>query len=78
MGIGGGTLPVSFFSLPYEVTLSTTYWGTIPELHELIVLAGRGDIAPVVQRYALDDALDAYTAMGDGTLEGRAVVVHEA
>ena len=56
VGIGGGSLPVGFFTIPYEVTLSTTYWGTIPELHELIALAARGDIAPVVQRYALADA----------------------
>ena len=76
VGIGGGTLPVSFFSMPYEVTLSTTYWGTIPELHELIALAARGDIAPVVQRYPLEKAMDAYHAMQDGTLEGRAVIVH--
>ena len=76
VGIGGGSLTMSFFSLPYEVTLSTTYWGTIPELHELITLAARGDVAPVVQRYTLDRSLDAYAAMRDGTLEGRAVVVH--
>ena len=76
VGIGGGTLPVSFFSMPYEVTLSTTYWGTIPELHELIALAARGDVTPVVQRFTLDHAIDAYHAMQDGTLEGRAVIVH--
>lgn len=76
VGIGGGSLTMSFFSLPYEVTLSTTYWGTIPELHELIALAARGAIVPVVQRYTLDRSLDAYAAMQDGSLEGRAVVVH--
>ena len=72
----GGSYTMSFFSIPYEVTLSTTYWGTIPELHELIALAARGDVAPVVQRYPLDRATDAYAAMRDGTLEGRAVIVH--
>jgi propanol-preferring alcohol dehydrogenase len=77
VGIGGGSLTMGFFALPYEVTLSSTYWGTLPELHELIALAARGDIAPVVQRYTLDTALDAYRAMQDGELEGRAVIVHE-
>lgn len=76
VGIGGGSYTMSFFSIPYEVSLSTTYWGTIPELHEVIALAARGDIAPIVQRYPLGRALDAYAAMRDGTLEGRAVVVH--
>jgi alcohol dehydrogenase, propanol-preferring len=77
VGIGGGSLSMGFFTIPYEVTLSTTYWGTLPELHELIALAARGDVAPVVQRYSLDHALDAYRAMQDGKLEGRAVIVHE-
>ena len=74
VGIGGGTLSFGFFSMPYEVTLSTTYWGTIPELHEVIALAERGLITPAVQRYALDDALDAYEDMRNGRLEGRAVI----
>lgn len=78
LGIGGGTLPISFFSIPYEVAVSTTYWGTIPELFEVIALAERGDITPVVHRYPLDDALDAYEAMRSGALEGRAVIVPEA
>lgn len=77
VGIGGGTLSIGFFSIPYEVTVSTTYWGTIPELFELIALAERGDVKPVVQRFALDQALDAYGAMQDGTLEGRAVITPE-
>jgi propanol-preferring alcohol dehydrogenase len=74
VGIGGGTLPFSFFSIPYEVTLSTTYWGTIPELHEVIALAERGLITPKVQRFSLDDAMGAYEAMRSGKLEGRAVI----
>jgi propanol-preferring alcohol dehydrogenase len=78
VGIGGGTLPIGFFSIPYEVTVSTTSWGTIPELFELIALAERGDITPIVQRYTLDQAPDAYAAMRGGTLEGRAVITPEA
>jgi alcohol dehydrogenase, propanol-preferring len=74
VGIAGGTLVFSFFAMPYEVSLSTTYWGTIPELHEVIALAERGLITPTVRRYALDDALDAYEDMRNGRLEGRAVI----
>ena len=33
------SLPVSFFTVPYEVSLATTYWGTLPELYEVIALA---------------------------------------
>jgi propanol-preferring alcohol dehydrogenase len=30
IGIGGGTLPVGFFTLPSEASVTTSYWGTIP------------------------------------------------
>ena len=37
--IGGGTLPIGFFTTPYELSVATTYWGSIPELIEVIALA---------------------------------------
>lgn len=75
MGIAGGTLPVSFFGLAYEASVATTYWGTLPELMEVVALATAGRIRPHVQRFSLLDAPAAYEAMRDGTLEGRAVIV---
>jgi alcohol dehydrogenase, propanol-preferring len=30
VGIGGGTLPIGFFSIAYEVSVATTYWGASP------------------------------------------------
>jgi alcohol dehydrogenase, propanol-preferring len=75
VGIGGGQLEVGFFTVPYEVSIASTYWGTIPELMELLALAMAGRVHSRVQRFALDDALNAYEAMRTGTLEGRAVIV---
>jgi alcohol dehydrogenase, propanol-preferring len=75
VGLGGGTFGFSFFSLPYEASLATTYWGTLPELSEVLDLARRGLIKAHVQRFGLDAAGDAYNALAAGTLEGRAVVV---
>jgi propanol-preferring alcohol dehydrogenase len=75
VGIAGGTLPVSFFSIAYEASVATTYWGSLPELVEVIALASSGRIRPRVHRFTLDDALDAYAAMRSGALEGRAVIV---
>ncbi|CND74656.1 alcohol dehydrogenase [Mycobacterium tuberculosis] len=75
VGIGGGTLPVSFFSVPYEVSLQTTYWGTRPELAEVLDLAARGLVRPDVTEYPLDRAMDAYREMEAGRLTGRAVIV---
>jgi propanol-preferring alcohol dehydrogenase len=69
------SLPVSFFSLPYELAVASTYWGTLPELIEVIALARAHKIRAHVQRFSLDDAPRAYEAMRSGALHGRAVVV---
>jgi propanol-preferring alcohol dehydrogenase len=78
VGIGGGAFPFSFFSLPYEVSLATTYWGSLPELVEVLELARAGHLRAHVERFTLADAPRAYEAMRAGTLEGRAVIVPPA
>ena len=75
VGIGGGTLPLGFFTVPYELSVATTYWGSIPELIEVLALARAGKIRAHVQRFSLDDAPLAYEKMRAGSLRGRAVVV---
>ena len=51
------------------------FWGTLPELHEVIAMARRGLITPHVQRFKLEETLHAYELMEQGQLSGRAVVV---
>ena len=75
VGIGGGEVPLSFFSQPYEVSIATTYWGSRPELVELLALAARGDVSSERTLYSLDDAARAYRDLREGTVTGRAVVV---
>ena len=75
VGIGGGTLAWNFFTMPYEVNFSSTYWGTIEDLHEVVALYRADQIVPSVERYSLDDAVAAYQKMIDGKLNARAVVV---
>lgn len=75
VGLAGGTLPVSFFLPAYEVSVASTYWGTLPELVEVIALASAGRIAAEVHRVSLEDAPGAYADLRAGTLSGRAVVV---
>ncbi|MCD6639950.1 MAG: NAD(P)-dependent alcohol dehydrogenase [Nocardioides sp.] len=75
VGIGGGTYAWNFFGLPYEVNFSSTYWGTIEELHQVVAMYRAGQIVPSVERFSLDNVLDAYQKMMDGKLFGRAVVV---
>ena len=75
VGIGGGTLPVGFFAVPYEASIQTTYWGSRTELDEVLTLAARGLLTPKVTTYPLDKARQAYRDLEAGQLTGRAVVV---
>ena len=75
VGIAGGEVPFSFFSQGYEVNLATTYWGTRPELVELLTLAARGVVHVEHTVYSLDDAAQAYIDLEAGDVRGRAVVV---
>lgn len=75
VGLGGGTHPWGFFSQPYEVCLTTTYWGTRPELVEVLDLAARGLIHAEHTVYPLAEATQAYEDMRQGKVRGRAVVV---
>ncbi len=75
VGIAGGTVPFSFFSQPYEVSIQTTYYGSRTELAELLDLAARGLVHAESTTYSLDDAAQAYRDLHDGKVRGRAVVV---
>jgi alcohol dehydrogenase, propanol-preferring len=75
VGIGGGTLPMSFGTLPIEWSLRRPSWGTLPELHEVVALARAGALDLEVERIALDDAVGGYRRLRDGDVVGRAVVV---
>ncbi len=75
VGIAGGVLPVSFFGVPYEASVQTTYWGNRRELVEVLDLAARGLLSAETTLYTLDDAAQAYQDLTHGTVSGRAVVI---
>jgi propanol-preferring alcohol dehydrogenase len=75
VGIAGGEIPVSFFSQPYEVSIATTYWGSRPELTELLALAASGQISAERSIYSLEHGARAYRDLRDNLVTGRAVVV---
>jgi alcohol dehydrogenase, propanol-preferring len=75
VGAAAGNFTWNFYALPYEVNLTTTFWGTLPELHEVIAMAGQGLIKPHIQRFPLEEAMHAYELMEQGQLSGRAVIV---
>lgn len=78
VGIAGGTLEWSFFTMPYECEVTSTYWGTIEELHDVAAMYRQGQIVPQIERFSLDDGLEAYRRLQAGELSGRAVVVPHA
>lgn len=75
VGIAGGTRDFGFFNVPYEVSLQTVYWGSRPELAELLELGARGLVRPVTTTYTLDQAVEAYRALHEGRVSGRAVII---
>lgn len=74
VGLGGAVLRAGFGVLPFDVSVSSAYWGTRAELVEVVELARTGHLRPLVRTFGLDEALDAYEAMRAGTLDGRAVI----
>jgi propanol-preferring alcohol dehydrogenase len=75
VGIAGGSYPLGFFSVPYEVSIQSVYWGSRAELVELLDLAARGLVHAEKTTFSLEEAPEAYRALHDGTLSGRAVIV---
>lgn len=74
VGIAGGVTEWSFFTNPYEATITNTYWGTIEDLYDVVAMYRAGQIRPDVERFAMADALEAYRRLEAGELSGRAVV----
>lgn len=78
VGIAGGVVQWSFFTNPYEAVITNTYWGTIEDLHEVVKMYQAGQIVPDVQRFTMDQALEAYDLLESGKLSARAVVMPNA
>ncbi|MGW2240759.1 NAD(P)-dependent alcohol dehydrogenase [Streptomyces sp. NPDC001759] len=75
VGIGGGTLPVGFGSLPFEVSVAAPYWGSRSELIEVLDLARSGAVSVHTETYSLDEAPLAYERLHAGKINGRAVIL---
>ncbi len=75
VGIAGGTLPVSFGQPAYEVSVSSSYWGSRSELFEVIDLARTGALDVHVETFSLDEAPRAYELLHEGKINGRAVIL---
>ena len=80
VGLARGTLAFTAASagrraLPWGVSVSKPYGGTVRDLHEVVALARAGRIAPTVERFPLDDAEQVFQRLESGGIRGRAVLV---
>lgn len=75
VGLGGGTMPYAQGKIAWGAHVTTPFYGSIAELREVIALAASGRLHAHVTRYPLERAAEAFAALHDGTLDGRAVIV---
>lgn len=76
VGLFGGELKLSLVTMPTRAyKLIGSYTGTLSDMVELVSLAGRGVINPVVSdTYKLNQATEALSKLKDGKIIGRAVI----
>jgi len=76
VGLFGGELNLSLVTMPTRAyKIIGSYTGTVSDLIELVSLARRGVIKPVVSnRFKLDQATEALTILKDGKILGRGVI----
>lgn len=75
IGAGGGGFDRPWFGgLPADAEVFTYQGSTLADLRAVVDLAGRGALTCDVEHWSHDRVGDAYAALHDGTLRGRAVV----
>ena len=76
VGLFGGELKLSLVTMPTRAyRLIGSYTGTLSDMIELVSLARRGVIKPVVSnRFKLDQATDPLTMLKEGKILGRGVI----
>ena len=74
VGLGGGALPVNFNNPRNECAVASPFWGSIPELVDVVNLAQTGKIRMLVEHFPLERAGEAYQLLHDGKINGRAVI----
>ncbi len=74
VGIGGGTLPFTYLGVPTELSVASVFYGSIPELTEVVSLAQAGLIRPEVELFPLEQVPEVYQRLHEGKIRGRAVI----
>jgi propanol-preferring alcohol dehydrogenase len=76
VGLFGGELKLNLITMPTRAyKLIGSYTGSMNDLIELVSLAKRGIIKPVISnRFRLDQATEALRMLKDGKILGRGVI----
>jgi len=76
VGLFGGSLELSLVTIPLKsITIQGAYTGNYTDMVELLALARKGTINPVIsKRYSLDDANTALEDLKARKIIGRAVI----
>ena len=74
VGLGGGVLSYSPYGFPAEVDLTTAWWGSRNDLHEVVALARAGRLSPALERRPLRNINEVLARLEAGHVEGRAVL----
>jgi propanol-preferring alcohol dehydrogenase len=76
VGLFGGELKLNLITMPTRAyNLIGSYTGSISEMVELVSLARRGVIKPVIsERFRLEQATEALSKLKDGKITGRGVI----
>jgi propanol-preferring alcohol dehydrogenase len=75
VGEAGGHLPFGFDQPPVETYVTTTAWGSLDDLREVVRLASRGRLRWTVERVPLRKARSAHDRLLAGRVKGRIVLV---
>jgi propanol-preferring alcohol dehydrogenase len=74
VGEAGGRFEFGFPRIPIEASLTTTAWGSLADLREVVRLAKRGRMRWTVERMPLTAANEAHDRLAAGQVSGRIVL----
>jgi len=75
VGESGGSLAFGFEAPAVESWVTTSAWGSVDELREVVALAAAGDVTWDVEALPLAEAAAAHARLADGDVRGRLVLV---
>ncbi len=75
IGAAGGSVAYGLWATKMEVQVSSSSWGSINDLRDVIAMAERGQITPRITTFSFDQIPEAFHLLEGGILDGRAVIL---